>query len=49
MTWLRTVIFSVAVAVVTGVIMLIPDIEENAIHEIGVGYEMWIVFAVFIV
>jgi len=48
-SWIKLIVFAVAIAVLTGVIMLLPFMDENAFRDIGVGYAMWIIFAIMIV
>lgn len=49
MTWGRVLLFAAAVGIYTGVVMLIPFLDETSFQDIGVAYEWWVVFAVIIV
>lgn len=48
MTWPRLLLFAVAAAIVTALAAIfVPD--GNSFHEIAVGFEAWILFAIFII
>ena len=49
MTWLRVVIFAVAAAVVTAVMLILPFTEDTSLENIGVSFECWIIFALVII
>lgn len=49
MTWLKTVLFAVIAGVYTGLIMLVPALDNTSFQDIGVGYEWWVIFAVIVV
>ena len=49
MTWLKIIIFAVCVGVYSGVVMLIPALENTSFQDIGIAYEWWVIFAVIIV
>ena len=48
MSWIAVVIFAVATAVLTAVILIIPIFKDTSFAEIGVTFEAWIFFAVII-
>lgn len=49
MNWLRVILFAVAAGVYTGLVMLIPMLENTSFQDIGISYEWWVVFAVIVV
>ena len=49
MTWLKIIIFAVCVGIYSGVVMLIPALENTSFQDIGIAYEWWVIFAVIIV
>lgn len=49
LTWLAVVLFAVVTGVLTGVIMIVPFLKESAFVYIGVSFEFWFIFAVFVV
>jgi len=49
MTWLRVIIFSVFTAAMTAFFMLCPATKNGPLKEMGVGYEFWFIFAIFVV
>jgi len=48
MTWKRVILFAIITGVFTGVVMLIHALDNTSLHNIGVTYEAWILFAVII-
>jgi len=48
MTWPKVIIFAVVTGVLTGVIMMIPQLEGTSIQNIGITMEAWILFAMII-
>ena len=48
MSWPKVIIFAVATAAVTALILLLPIFDNTSFHEIGVSFEAWILFAVII-
>ena len=48
MSWPRVILFAVAAAVVTAVIMILPVFENTSFERMGVTFEAWIFFAVII-
>ena len=48
MSWLTVVLFAVATAVLTAVILIVPIFKDTSFAEIGVTFEAWIFFAVII-
>ena len=49
MSWWKVLLFAVAVGVYTGVVMMIPVLENTSFQDIGITYEWWVIFAVIIV
>lgn len=49
MTWKRLIIFSVICGIYTAAVLLMPALKDNALREIGVGYECWFLLAIFVV
>lgn len=49
MTWIKVIIFSVATAVVTAALLLIPAFKDSPLRNMGVHEHWWIIFAVFVV
>lgn len=49
MSWLKVILFSLAAAVVTAAILLIPIFEGTSFYNIGVTFECWILFAIIII
>ncbi len=49
MTWLKVILFAVIAGIYTGIIMLIPALNNTSFQDIGVGYEWWVIFAVIVV
>lgn len=49
MTWLKVIIFSIVIAALTAFFMLCPLTKNGPLKEMGVGYECWFIFAIFIV
>ncbi len=48
MSWVKVVIFTVAAALFTASMLVIPVTEGTSFREIGVGVECWVLFAVII-
>lgn len=48
MNWRAVILFAVAVAVLTAIIMIIPAFTDTSFEKIGVTFEAWIFFAVII-
>lgn len=48
MSWVKVVIFAAATAVVTALFLILPVFDNTSFHEMGVGFEAWIFFAVII-
>jgi len=49
MTWPLVLIFAVVTGVMTGIIMLVPFLKKSAFVNIGVSFEFWFIFAIFVV
>ena len=49
MTWLRVVLFAVAAAAVTALMLILPFTKDTSFGNIGVAFECWIVFALVII
>ena len=49
MTWLKVILFAVAAGVYTGLVMLVPALENTSFQDIGIAYEWWVIFAVIVV
>ena len=49
MSWPMVVLFAVATGLYTGQIMLIDSLKDTSFQDIGISYEWWVVFAVFLV
>ena len=48
MTWPRVLLFAVATAVLTALVLVVPFFKGTSFHMIGVTLEAWILFAVFV-
>lgn len=49
MSWPLVVLFAVAAGLYTGQIMLIDSLKDTSFQDIGITYEWWVIFAVFLV
>lgn len=49
MSWLTVLLFAIAAGVYTGIVMMIPFLENTSFQDIGISYEWWVIFAVIIV
>ena len=49
MNWMTILLFAVITGVYTGLIMLVPALENTSFQDIGIAYEWWEIFAVIIV
>ena len=49
MTWLRVVVFAVATAVATALILILPFTAHTSLANIGATLECWILFALIII
>ncbi len=49
MTWLKVILFAVITGAYTGLIMLVPALNNTSFQDIGTYYEWWVIFAVIIV
>lgn len=49
MTWKRTILFAIIVAVYTALINQVPFLKDTSFQDIAIYLEWWILFAVFIV
>ena len=49
MTWPKVIIFAVASAVFTAGMLLIPALSSTSLHNIGVCFEAWVLFAMIII
>ena len=49
MSWLRVILFAVGAGIYTGLVMLIPVLNNTSFQDIGISYEWWVIFAVIIV
>lgn len=49
MSWKKLIVFSVATAVVTAVLKLLPFLDDTSLQDIAINPECWILFAVFII
>lgn len=49
MTWAKVILFALVTAVITGVLKIIPALDNTSFQDIAINYEWWILFAVFIV
>lgn len=48
MSWVKLIIFSVVIAVVTALFLIIPFFGDTSFERVGVHLEAWILFAVII-
>ena len=48
MSWPAVIIFAVAAAVATAIVLILPVFDNTSFREMGVYFEAWIFFAVFI-
>lgn len=49
MTWPKVLMFSLAAAVLTAVLNLIPALQDTSFQDIAISVECWILFAMFII
>lgn len=49
MSWLKVILFAVIAGLYTGIVMLIPVLENTSFQDIGINLEWWVIFAVIIV
>lgn len=49
MSWLTVILFAVIAGIYSGLVMLVPALENTSFQDIGISYECWVVFAVIIV
>ena len=49
MTWIKVILFSVATAVLTAALLLIPAFADSPLRDMGVMYDWWFIFAIFVV
>lgn len=49
MNWLNVVLFALATGVYSGIVMVIPFLNETSFRDIGISFEFWVVFAVIVV
>lgn len=49
MTWPKVTIFAVLIGIYTGVILMVPFLDETSFQDIGVTFEWWVFFAIIIV
>ena len=49
MRWASVILFSICAGVYTGIVMLIPALNNTSFQDIGTYYEWWLIFAVIIV
>ena len=49
MRWLTVILFAVIAGLFTGLVMLIPALENTSFRDIGIYFECWVVFAILIV
>ncbi len=49
MSWLTVIIFAIAAGIYTGMIMLVPALNETSFQDIGINFEWWVIFAVIII
>ncbi len=49
MTWKKVIIFAIIIGIYTGIVMLLPFLNKTSFQDIGISYEMWVLFAVIIV
>ena len=49
MRWAYVILFAICAGVYTGIVMLIPALNNTSFQDIGTYYEWWLIFAVIIV
>lgn len=49
MTWLGTILFAIGAGAYTGLVMLVPFLDDTSFQDIGIMYEWWVIFAVIVV
>ena len=49
LTWIKVILFSVATAVITAALLLIPAFKDIPIRDMGVHYDWWFIFAIFVI
>ena len=47
--WWKVLLFAAVTGVYTGAVMLFPALKDSSFQDIGISYECWIVFAVWVV
>lgn len=48
-SWKFVILFAVITGVYTGLILLVPFLKDTSFQEIGVSFQSWILFAVFLI
>ena len=48
-SWKLVILFAVITGVYTGLILLVPFLRDTSFQEIGVSFQSWILFAVFLI
>lgn len=49
MTYIKVILFAVLTAIITAALLLIPVFENSPLRDMGVNYDWWIIFAIFVV
>lgn len=49
MTWPKVLIFAVVSALFTAIMLVIDGLKETSLQDIGIAFECWILFAMFII
>ncbi len=49
MTWKRVLLLAVGTAVLTAVLLILPFTKDTSFENIGVSFESWILFALFVI
>ena len=49
LTWKKTILFAVLAGVYTGVVAMIPALEDTSFRDISISFEWWIFFGILII
>ena len=49
LSWSKLLIFAITAGVYTALVSIIPQVQDTSLHTIAVSFEVWILFALFII
>lgn len=49
LTWPKLIVFAIIVGLYTGIITLIPGIEDTSLRDISISFEWWVLFGIIII